>query len=119
MTGRSYRVYGEEFPLTDSEYADDTAAMFVSRASLEEGAPLLLNHFSRFGMEVHKGTYADEEKKSKTEILFCSKPLHLYEDTATYDGANFSHVDLGGGLYSVSYTLAAQSQVMAQIHVFV
>ena len=99
MTGRSYRAYGEEFPLTDSEYADDTAAMFVSRVSLEEGAPLLLNHFSRFGMEVHKGTYADEKKKSKTEVLFCSKPLHMYDDAATYDGAIFSHVDLGGGFY--------------------
>ena len=27
------------------------------------------------------------------------KPLHLYDDPATYDGANFSHVDLGGGFY--------------------
>ena len=31
MTGRSYRAYGGEFEVPDSEYADDTAALFVSR----------------------------------------------------------------------------------------
>ena len=40
MTGRSYRAYGDEFPLTDSEYADDTAALFDSRESLEVNASL-------------------------------------------------------------------------------
>ena len=33
MTGRSYRAYGDEFPPTDSEYADGTAALFDSRES--------------------------------------------------------------------------------------
>ena len=98
MTGRSYRAYGEEFPMTDSEYADDTAALFVSRRSLEEGAPLLLSHFSRFGMDVHKGNI-DEEKESKTEILFCAKPPHMYDNPETFDGADLSNLDLGGGDY--------------------
>ena len=78
MTGRSFRAYGDEFPLTDSEYADDTAALFDSRESLEVNAPLLLNHFSRFGMEVHKGNLTTG-KDSKTEILFCSKPPQMYK----------------------------------------
>ena len=50
MTGRSYRAYGEEFPLTDSEYADDTAVILVSRNSVDEDVPLLLQHFDRWGM---------------------------------------------------------------------
>ena len=72
VTGRSYRAYGEEFALFDSEYADDTV-LFVSRASLDRGVPQLMEHFSRFGMEVHGGN-PRLEKESKTEILFCSKP---------------------------------------------
>ena len=31
MTGRSYRAYGEDLPLQDSEYADDTALLFSNR----------------------------------------------------------------------------------------
>ena len=31
MTDKSHRVYGDEFPLTDSEYADNTAALFDSK----------------------------------------------------------------------------------------
>ena len=53
LTGRSYRAYGEEFSLTDSEYADDTAVLFESRSSTEAGVPQLMDHFARWGMEVH------------------------------------------------------------------
>ena len=98
MTGRSYRAYGDEFPLTDSEYADDTAALFDSRESLEVNAPLLLNHFLRFGMEVHKGN-RPAGKDSKTEILFCSKPPRMYKDPSTYDVTDLSDIDLGDGDY--------------------
>ena len=99
LTGRSVRAYGEEFALSDSEYADDTALLFDSRASLEYGAPLLITHFARFGMEVHSGTKVIRQKrsKSKTEILFCSKPLHLYTDPDTYDNTDLSDIVLPSG----------------------
>ena len=72
LTGRRHDTVGEEFPLTDSEFADDTAALFTSRRSVENDVPLLYNHFARFGMEVHKGNVPTEKKSSKTEILFCA-----------------------------------------------
>lgn len=40
MTGRSYRAYGEEFALNDSEYADDTALVFGTRSDCVTGIPL-------------------------------------------------------------------------------
>ena len=98
LTGRRHDAVGEEFPLTDSEFADDTAALFTSRRSVEKDVPLLYNHFARFGMEVHKGN-VPTEKKSKTEILFCAKPLHMYNNPETYDDANLSNVELGNGDY--------------------
>ena len=49
-------------------------------------------------MEVHKGKI-DEEKESKTEILFCAKPPHMYDNPETFDGADLSNLDLGGGDY--------------------
>ena len=98
MTGRSHQAYGEEFPFTDSEYADDTAALFDSRESLQTNAPLLLKHFSRFGMEVHKGNLP-AEKESKTEILFCSKTPQMYANPVTFDDANLANIDLGDGDY--------------------
>ena len=98
LTGRSYRAYGEQFALGDSEYADDTAALFESRDSLESGVPQLINHFAHFGMEVHVGnTHEQKKSKSKSVILFCSKPLHLYGDRETYDNTNLSDIDLGNG----------------------
>ena len=79
LTGRSHRAYGHEFQLTDSEYADDTAVLFISRASLDTGVPHLVQHFGRFGMEVHKGN-TRTECPSKSEGLFCPKPRNMYED---------------------------------------
>ena len=96
MTGRSYRAYGDEFALEDSEYADDTAVLFDSRESLDAGVPQLIGHFARFGMEVHTGNLP-AERKSKSEVLFCPKPPQLYVDPETYDNANLQPVDLGDG----------------------
>ena len=79
MTGRSYKSRGDEFELADSEYADDTAVLFEDRTEAEVGVPHIINHFARFGMEVHQGD-RHPKKGSKSEALFCSKPLHLYED---------------------------------------
>ena len=65
MTGRSHRAYGDDFELPDSEYADDTAVLFVSRDSLDAGVPQLITHFAQFGMKVHSGN-ACREKHSKS-----------------------------------------------------
>ena len=94
MTGRSYRAYGEEFPVQDSEYADDTAVVFDTRNDLEAGIPLILDHFARFGMEVHTGPIEPRDD-SKSEVLFCSKPPCLYKDPDTYDNADLSDIVIG------------------------
>lgn len=98
LTGRSYRARGDEFSLPDSGYADDTALLFVSRESAVVGIPRVIEHFSRFGMELHVGN-TRTEKKSKSEILFVAKPASMYANPDTYDGADLSNVDLGNGLY--------------------
>ena len=98
LTGRRAQAYGTEFALCDSEYADDTAVLFDSRYSLEYGVPRLVIHFGRFGMEVHTGQVIQQKRsKSKSEILFCSKPLHLYNDPDSYDNANLTDIVLANG----------------------
>ena len=62
MTGRSHRAYGDDFELPDSEYADDTAVLFVARDSLNAGVPHLITHFAWFGMEVHTGNARTEKE---------------------------------------------------------
>ena len=98
LTGRSHRARGDEFSLIDSEYADDTAIIFDSRQSLVAGIPCIITHFARFGMEVHSGNY-HVEKPSKSEALFCSKSRSMYTEPDTYDNADLSNIDLGGGLF--------------------
>ena len=90
MTGRSYRAYGEEYEIQDSEYADDTALVFDTREDVSEGIPLCMIHFQRFGMEVHSGP-----PDSKSVVLFCSKPLCMYEDPLTFDNADISNIVFG------------------------
>ena len=96
LTGRRFNTKGEEFSLPDSEYADDTAVLFVSRESLVDTLPPLIDHFGRFGMEIHIAT---PDKVPKTEILFVAAPEHTYQDSSTFDGADLSNVDLGDGKY--------------------
>ena len=79
--------------LQDSEYADDTGIPFDSREDLETETPILINHFRRFGMEIHLGNRTTE-KDSKSEILFVAKPQILYENLDTYDDAYLSDLDL-------------------------
>ena len=55
LTGRRPSTKGEEFVLGDSEFADDTAALFDSTESLKTDAPGIDSHFVRFGMDVHAG----------------------------------------------------------------
>ena len=91
MTGRSHRAYGEEFSLNDSEYADDTALIFDCRIDCETRTPLCMNHFARYGMEVHSGPIEPRDS-SKSVVLFCSKPSTLYNDPVTFDNTDLSDI---------------------------
>ena len=99
LTGRRVTSSGIDFEFPDSEYADDTAVLFESRNDLVTYIPLLLNHFNRFGMEVHIGDISLPNKPSKTEILFVSAPFKSYHDSNTFDGKNLSPIDLGDGKF--------------------
>ena len=93
MTGRRYTARGEEFPLLDSEYADDTAVLFDNRNHLVEGIVSIVEHFDRFGTEIHTGVLEPREN-SKTEVLFCSKPSSFYNTPDTFDDADLSDIIL-------------------------
>ena len=112
MTGRRSNAEGEEFTFGDSEYADDTGLAFCSRSDVEEQTPLVMLHFEKWGMQIHAGILdpmvhaglldtdaLPPAKGSKSEVLFCSKPLHLYLDPATYDGADLSPILLPNNGY--------------------
>lgn len=95
LAGRRVDTAGaEEIVFDDSEYADDTALLFCSRRDVEEQTPALMEHFADWGMEVHAGAPG---KDSKSEVLFCPAPPHVYSDSATYDGADLSDVQLPAG----------------------
>ena len=96
MTGRQWNAEGEELSLPDSEYADDTAVLFQSREETEVYSPLLIQHFRRWGLEIHVGT---AKKKSKTEVLFAAARPLAYEDPETYDNCDMSNIDLGNGTF--------------------
>ena len=99
LTGRRHITKGLDFPLGDSEYADDTAVLFDNRESLQEFTPLLFKHFERFGMEVHSGDYGQPNKPSKTEILFVAAPVSAYVTPSTFDNKNLSPIELGNEKY--------------------
>ena len=101
LTGRAHLTQGEEFSVPDSQYADDTAILFTSRESLNEGVPNIMAHFKRWGMEIHSGDRHAKPipRESKTEILFVSKPEHMYDDTSSYDDTDLSAIELGSGRY--------------------
>ena len=96
LTGRKPNTRGLEFPVEDSEYADDTAILFPSRKSLEECLPKLITHFQRFGAEIHVGR---GEGPSKSEILFVAKARILYTEPDTFDGTDLTKVVLPDGSY--------------------
>ena len=106
LTGRNpdtggKNVYGKqytEFAVSDSEYADDTAIPFCNRADAEKYTPLLVEHFRRWGLEVHAGSY-HHFKGSKTELLFCARPLSTYQDPSTCDNTDMSDQILPNGRF--------------------
>ena len=82
-----------EITISDSEYADYTAFTFDSREECVKMSPLIINHFARWGLEVHVGT---KEKEQKSEILFCAKDPRCYVDPADYDGNDLSPIKCEG-----------------------
>ena len=95
LTGRRFNAAGIDFQVDDSEYADDTAVLFESRADIEFYAPLLNLHFRKFGMEIHVGDHNVPDKPSKTEVLFVAKPPKSYTNPETYDDTDLSDIELG------------------------
>ena len=106
LTGRNHKTGGKnlngkrftEFAVSDSEYADDTAIPFTSRSDAEIYTPLLMEHFRRWGLEVHAGSYSPH-KDSKTEVLFCARPLWTYQDKETLDDTNLDDITLPNGRF--------------------
>ena len=95
LTGRRPNVKGIDFSISDSEYADDAAILFDSRETLETFTPLLINHFEKFGMEVHVFHPDQPNKPSKTEVLFVSGPPSSYINHITLADRNLQPIDLG------------------------
>ena len=81
MTGRPFKAHGEPVTLLDSEYADDTAVIFDNRNDATVETESLINHFNRFGTEIHSGVREPRES-SKAEALFCAR-LSRYMSHAT------------------------------------
>ena len=81
--------------ILSSEYADHHGVPFATRVDVEMQTPRLMCHFEQWGMEVHAGKGG---KPSKSQVLFCSAPLHTYSNSATFDGADFSDILMPGGL---------------------
>ena len=98
MTGRKTNTNGEDFELLDSEYADDTALIFDSRRNIVRGSISVVRHFDRFAMEIHTGEI-EPRTDSKTEILFCAKPIFMYENPETLDDVNLSDVIIDENRY--------------------
>ncbi len=47
---------GDKSKIGESEYANDTAFIFESRADCERRTPLTVKQFDRWGLQVHVGT---------------------------------------------------------------
>eukprot|EP00966_Prymnesium_polylepis_P082794 1917353-Prymnesium_polylepis.1 len=69
-------------------------------------------HFEKWGMEIHAGILnpmvhaglldvdaLQPTKGFKSEVLVCSKPLHLYSDPTTLDGNDLSPILLPNSGY--------------------
>ena len=57
-----------------------------------------MDHFRRWGLEVHAGSY-HPFKGSKTELLFCSRPLSTYQDPSTCDNTDMTDLILPNGRF--------------------
>ena len=98
MTGRKTTTKGEDFELPDSEYADDTALLFESRGHIQQGSISIIVHFDNFDMEIHTGVI-NPKSDSKTEILFCAKPIFMCDNPETLDNVDLSDVIIDENRY--------------------
>ena len=97
LTGRRPTEKGETFNVPDSEYADDTAFLFESRADCERMTPLMVKHFDKWGLEVHVGS--DTNPQSKSEVLFCAADPRCYKKRTTFDDEDMSPIRWEGGFH--------------------
>ena len=95
LTGRRFNTRGTDFKVDDSENADDTVVLFESRNDTERYAPLLIQHFRKFGMEIHVGDRNAPNKPSKTEVLFVARPTKSYVNPESFDDTDVSDIELG------------------------
>jgi len=92
----------EKVELSETLYADDTGALFLSREDLVKDTPLLFQLLADFGLEAHCRA-PGEKKESKTLVVFAAKPQRCYKDYEKLvlhgadHGADLSDVDVGGG----------------------
>ena len=107
ISGRRWNTgsHSDEFAVSDSLYADDSALLFCSRRDVVSECPKVNAHFDRFGMEVHARAPADS-KPAKSEVLFVAAPGIMYDNPATFsdEGADgivrprdLSDIDVGNG----------------------
>ena len=103
-------------------YADDAFFGFATRMELEKWAPIIDQHFTDFGLQVHKGKILTngKMKKSKTECMFFPRQGGKYED------GNVSNVEVDGGFYTftkkfkyigsiISWDLKADSDIEVRL----
>ena len=57
-----------------------------------------MEHFQRWVLEVHAGSYSPH-KESKTEILFCARPLWTYKDKRTFYDTDMDDITLPNGRF--------------------
>jgi len=62
---------------------------FESREDCERLTPLIVKHFSRWGLEVHVGF---EDNDSQSEIIFCANDLRCYANSTDFDGIDLSPI---------------------------
>jgi hypothetical protein len=77
LYGRRHTTDGDEYSLSGSEYVDNMAFIFTSREDARSMTPLVVEHFTRWGMNVY---VSKNDKESKSQILFCAKDAqnHTY-----------------------------------------
>ena len=69
--------------------------MFCDREPVARMAPVINEHFRRWGMEVHEKKSGDTQVK--TLVLFWAAPSSTYADPDTYDNTNLSDIVLPSG----------------------
>ena len=57
-----------------------------------------MEHSRRWGLEVHAGSYHPFEG-SKTELLFCARPLSTYQDPSMCDNTDMTDLTLPNGRF--------------------